>query len=100
MDGPSSYRSETLAARDAVTRATIAELGAGAGTGTSATGAGSGSDAADRSDAQGASEVDLEAATALWDKALRPRNGRARPAMASTARRVIGELLAEGAVRG
>ncbi|MFI5863962.1 aminoglycoside phosphotransferase family protein [Streptomyces sp. NPDC051546] len=45
---PASYRSETLAARDAATRAAIAELGASA-----------------------AAEVDAAAVTALWEEALR-----------------------------
>nr|WSX48243.1 aminoglycoside phosphotransferase family protein [Streptomyces sp. NBC_00974] len=65
-DGPSSYRSETLAERDAITRATIAELGEGARAGAATADSGS-----DRSDAQRASEPDLEAATALWETALR-----------------------------
>ncbi|MET9469701.1 aminoglycoside phosphotransferase family protein [Streptomyces sp. NPDC006544] len=74
-EGPPSYRSETLAARDAVTRAAIAELGAGASAGAAETGSGSdvseASDASERYGAQGTSEVDLDAATALWETALR-----------------------------
>lgn len=48
VDAPASYRSETLAARDAETRAAIAELGASADSG-----------------------VPTGAATALWEEALR-----------------------------
>ncbi|MBT2468256.1 aminoglycoside phosphotransferase family protein [Streptomyces sp. ISL-66] len=63
-DGPSSYRSETLAARDAVTRATLAQLRGGTRADEDGTGP-------DGSDAQRARGVDLDAATALWETALR-----------------------------
>lgn len=52
VDAPPSYRSETLAAWDAATRAAIAELGAGSAPDTAA-------------------DVEAGAVTALWEEALR-----------------------------
>lgn len=85
-DGPASYRSETLAARDAVTRSTIAELRAGTGA--------DGADAA--LDAQGAPEVDFDAATALWETALRAPEWAGRPVWIHADLQPGNVLLADG----
>ncbi|CAM5659163.1 phosphotransferase [Streptomyces avidinii] len=71
VDAPPAYRSESLAARDAETRATIAELAASAG-------------------------LDAGAATALWDEALRAPQGDGPPVWIHADLQPGNVLLADG----